>query len=113
MADSLTNLEGLSGEVRISSYEIIGAAAAIDGDAGLAAEIDSVLEAMSGPYLFGMNTEARAGIAALQGRREDAVRLLQQAVRDGRPFDNNKHLDFELQPLRGYGPFEVWLKAKG
>ena len=60
-----------------------------------------------------MQTEARAHIAAALGRREDAVRLLHQAVTEGRSFDNNKHLDPELLLLAEYPPFIEWLRPKG
>lgn len=90
----------------------IGIAAAMDGDTIAAAAADRELAATPYP-MFAVSTDYRARIAAVQGRRADAVRLLRQAVAEGAPHDNTKHSDFELSHLRGYPPFEEWLRPKG
>lgn len=91
----------------------VGYVAAAQGDTAAAAEADRWLAANSQPYHFGQSTEYRAGIAALLGHREQAVRLLHRATAEGRPFDSGKHAAYEFHPLRGYPPFERWLKPRG
>ena len=113
MAEGLVREDSVRGEVLIVAHSIIGVAAAATGDLAAAEAEDRWLGGAGTQYTFGVNTEARARIAATLGRREDAVRLLRQAVTEGRGFDNNKHLDFELQRLRGFPPFEEWLRPKG
>ncbi|HEX6644918.1 MAG TPA: hypothetical protein VF037_09570, partial [Gemmatimonadales bacterium] len=113
VAEELTRERGLSREVLIAAHSAIGVAAAAAGDSAGAAAEDAWLAGASSRFTFGTQTAARARIAAVLGRREEAVRLLHQSVVEGHPYDNNKHLDFELQRLRGYPPFEEWLKPKG
>jgi len=55
----------------------------------------------------------RAELAAMLGERALAVRMLQQATAEGNPFEQNMHITHELQRLRGYAPFEEWLRPKG
>jgi tetratricopeptide (TPR) repeat protein len=91
----------------------IGMAAAMQGDTAKAVEMLRWLErpVVNWP-LRGENTEFRAGIYALLGRRETAVRLLNQAMSEGRAYDSGKHSYPEYAGLRGYPPFEVWLRPK-
>jgi tetratricopeptide (TPR) repeat protein len=91
----------------------VGCAAAAEGDTLAAAAVDRWLRNLDTPYLFGVNTRARARIAALGGRRLEAVELLRQAVMEGNAYDNNHHLEFALASLRNFAPFEEWLRPKG
>ncbi len=113
IAAGLVVEQGLSREVRTAAYELQGVAAAAAGDSVAALAADAWLAGAGSRYSLGMQTEARAHIAAALGRREDAVRLLHQAVTEGRSFDNNKHLDPELLLLAEYPPFIEWLRPKG
>jgi hypothetical protein len=49
----------------------------------------------------------------VRGQRELAVRLLHQATSEGKTFDNTIHHLYEFERLRGYEPFEQWLRPKG
>lgn len=113
MAEDLIDDERVRGEVLIAAHSLIGVAAAASGDEAGARAQDRWLAGAATRFTFGGHTEARARIAAVLGQREEAVRLLHQAVREGLTYENNKHLDFELQRLRGYPPFEEWLRPKG
>lgn len=39
--------------------------------------------------------------------------LLRQAYADGRPYDLSLHRDLDLEPLRGYPPFDEFLEPRG
>jgi hypothetical protein len=41
------------------------------------------------------------------------VRLLKRAAAEGRRFDSFVHAQHEVAPLRGYAPFEDWVRPKG
>lgn len=113
MAEGLVREEGVRGEVLIAAHSLIGVAAAASGDEATARAQDQWLAGAGTRFTFGGHTEARARIAAVLGQRDEAVRLLHQAVTEGLGYENNKHRDFELQRLRGYPPFEAWLRPKG
>jgi DNA-binding SARP family transcriptional activator/TolB-like protein len=87
--------------------------AAAQGDLRTVDELDRWLRNPGLPYLFGANTEYRARVQAILGNREEAVRLLQQAMAEGRMYEGAEHQIFEYQGLRGYAPFEEWLRPKG
>jgi DNA-binding SARP family transcriptional activator len=91
----------------------IGMAAAMQGDSATARGMLRWLERPKVDWpLRGENTEFRAGINALLGRRDAAVRLLHQAMAEGRAYDSGKHAYLEYAGLRGYKPFEEWLRPK-
>lgn len=91
----------------------IGMAAALQGDTPTAKEMLRWLERPGVNWpLRGENTEFRAGIHALLGQRDTAVRLLYQAMTEGRAYDSGKHAYLEYAGLRGYPPFEEWLRPK-
>lgn len=113
IASALTSEEGLRGVVLVAAHHLAGVTAAAMGDTAAAAVEDRWLAAAPHRYSFGFETHARARIAAALGRQEDAVRLLHQAVSEGVGYDNNHHIDPDLQRLRGYTPFEEWLRPKG
>ena len=64
-------------------------------------------------YLYGRHTFQRACIASLAGDKERAVDLLRQAI--GQGFSSYFLLSFhvDLEPLRGYPPFEELRRPKG
>jgi tetratricopeptide (TPR) repeat protein len=80
--------------------------AARRGDQAEAERISQTLASIDQPYLFGSLTLARASIAALLGKRADAVALLRQALAEGFPYVHELHIDPDLEALRGYPPFE-------
>ena len=101
------------GDYMIEARAHLGFLAARMGDTATANATDRWLRDLRGPHLLGQNTELRAALHALLGHRDDAVRLLHQAMAEGRFFDVGKHVYFEYQRLRGYPPFEEWLAPKG
>ncbi|HSE28889.1 MAG TPA: AAA family ATPase [Gemmatimonadales bacterium] len=88
----------------------IGMAAAGQGDAATARRMEQWLATARGAP--GQATEYRAGIRAVLGEPAEAVRLLRQAMAEGRSYDSGKHAYPEYHGLRGYGPFEEWLRPK-
>ncbi len=95
----------------------LGAIAARLGNAERARAISEQLAGMPGGQPLG-----RAKIAALLGQREEAVRLLREALRhDARGGINRawgmyvlrRHQDMDLESLRGYPPFELFMRPRG
>ena len=89
------------------------------GNRAEAARLDAELGRVGGPYLFGQPAFGRACYAAALGNREEAVNLLRDALSQGfppltsySPAETLRHR-LELEPLRGYPPFEELLKPKG
>ena len=78
------------------------------------------LTRMKYPYLRGMNTHARAQIAAILGERETAVQLLRDAFAEGLQYDTYRpsrlrsfnHALPEFQSLRGYEPFDQLVRPQ-
>jgi len=101
----LDSLEGLDVRARI---------ALLSGDTAQAERIYSYLGEWSslplmGPGLRGSLILVRAQMAAGLGRREEAVDLL-RTPKGGGPSPVEYHYDPLLAPLRGYPPFEAFLK---
>ena len=87
----------------------LGVVAARLGEQDDAQRISQRLAVWEYPYLHGRHTYWRASIAAALGDRDDAVRLLRQAFAEGLwfvgTFEDMRHGDMNLDPLRGYPPF--------
>jgi hypothetical protein len=85
----------------------LGLIAAQRGDTVAADSVSALLASRDLPPYGRRNfTSARGRIAAMLGRRADAVRLLQQARDEGWPI-LNLHLSTEVQLLRGDSAFEA------
>jgi DNA-binding SARP family transcriptional activator/predicted Zn-dependent protease len=91
----------------------LGAISARLGQPARAREISGSLGDLDRPYLLGQHTYCRARIAALLGEREEAVRLLWQAVGEGISFGVGVHADPDLEPLRDFPPFLEFIRPKG
>jgi tetratricopeptide (TPR) repeat protein len=91
----------------------LGAVSARLGEAARAREISGTLRDLARPYLLGQHTYSRARIAALLGEREEAVRLLWQAVGEGVSFGVGMHADPDLEALRDFPPFQEFIRPKG
>jgi len=91
----------------------LGVAAARRGDTRAAHSFADRIQEVDFPYDFGRKEYYRAWIAAALGDSVEAVELLREAFADGWSFDANLHAAPWLDPLRGYGPFEEWLRPKG
>jgi DNA-binding SARP family transcriptional activator/TolB-like protein/tetratricopeptide (TPR) repeat protein len=90
----------------------VGLNSAQSGDTVGAARASAALASLGGPYLHGMNTLARARIAAVLGRREDAVSLARQARAEGAEIEQ-LHVDPEFLALHGYAPFDELVRPTG
>ncbi len=90
-----------------------GTLAARTGDKEEALRISKQLEeAGKIPYIWGNHTYNRACIASVLGDKENAVRLLREAISQGYSYDGlDTSLSLEL--LRDYGPFKELIKPKG
>ncbi len=95
----------------------LGAVAARMGDGERARAISGQLAETPKEQLLG-----RARIAALLGEREEAVGLLREALVQVGVTGMNKnkgwymlqrHHDMDLEPLRGYPPFEQFMRPRG
>ncbi|MFH1765981.1 MAG: protein kinase, partial [Gemmatimonadota bacterium] len=86
----------------------LGGTAAQKGQRAEAQGIDQRLAAMGEG-----TTHNRACIAAALGEKDRAVELLEQAFQEGWRYSINLHADPSLKPLRGYPPFEEFLRPKG
>jgi DNA-binding SARP family transcriptional activator len=98
----------------LSALDVRARIALLSGDTAQAERIYSGLAEWSSlplmpPGLRGMLILVRAQIATGLGRREEAVDLL-RIPKAGGPSPSEYHYDPLLAPLRGYPPFEAFLK---
>ena len=91
----------------------LGTLAARRGQREEARRIADRLAAMEIPYDCGGSTYNRACIAALLVEKDAAVSLLKLAHQQGWPFSVFFHIDPNLESLRGYPPFEEFMRPKG
>ncbi len=112
----LSSFEGRIAEglpVGIGLLSRVGVAAAWEGDAALVSTVDSLLAARHRHYDNGQGTLWRAIIAAHSGQLEQAMALFRQAVDEGVPWNPAWHVSDWYDPLRGYPPFEQFIRPKG
>ena len=91
---------------------LLGVALAMTDDQAQAEVQASWLEELDRPYLFGLDTYWRAAILAHLDGRDEATRLLRQALGEGVPYAvlvSPSH----FMPLWGYEPFEQLVAPKG
>jgi class 3 adenylate cyclase/tetratricopeptide (TPR) repeat protein len=98
---------------RIGYLGRLGGIAAWRGDKEEALEISSLLEDIDEPYIFGSHTWWRARIAAILGEKENAVKLLREALAQGRMYHIHLHPVIDFEPLQDYPPFKELIKPKG
>jgi tetratricopeptide (TPR) repeat protein len=91
----------------------LGCIAARIGDIEEASRISEKLEKMNRPFLLGRHTYNRARIASLLGEKQQAVDLLQQAMREGLSFGIDVIQDQDFLPLKDFPPFQEFIKPKG
>jgi DNA-binding SARP family transcriptional activator len=91
----------------------LGALAARRGDRAEALGISEGLSGTAAPLAFGVDLYRQARIASLLGDRGRAVALLRDAWAAGWPYTIAAHRDMDLEPLRGYPPFEEFMRPKG
>ena len=97
----------------IVSRARVGVSAAGMHDTVTAKRILDELATVRIPYRASEPTFWRAAIAAQLGDKELAIRLLRQAMQEGRGVGFDMHRSTELQSLRGYPAFEEILRPKG
>jgi tetratricopeptide (TPR) repeat protein len=91
----------------------LGTLKARQGDPEGARQASEDLARIDRPYLFGNHTYWRACIASLLGEEEEAVRLLREAISQGRHYGGYLHRDVDLESLYDYPPFQEFLRPKG
>ncbi len=91
----------------------LGVAAAKLGDPTEADRVDQRLSELVQPFDRGEHTLRRAWIRANLGDRARAVELLEQAVAEGFNDWISLHSSPWLKSLRGYPPFEEFIRPKG
>lgn len=96
----------------VAAHGALGVALAQTGDREGAEAQERWLAELERPYLRGEHTLWRARIAAQFGEDEDAVRLLRQALGEGRVFYFFLS-DLFLSSLWGQEPFEELVRVKG
>jgi tetratricopeptide (TPR) repeat protein len=92
---------------------LLGVIAARRGDSPAAMAVSDRLAALDGAYLRGAHTWWRARIAAALGNRDDALRLLEQAYREGLHLWQPLHVEPDFDPLRSYAPFSEFVRPRG
>jgi tetratricopeptide (TPR) repeat protein len=109
-----------SGIERALALGVLGAIAARRGDTAAALQYSARLAGLTPLETSTRHTFWRARIAALLGDREEAIRLLRQALAEGlMPIRSTSqglfapiHVAPELLPLRGYAPFDRMLQPR-
>ena len=87
--------------------------AATAGDLAQANDDLDWFSALDGRYLKGRHTYWRAVITGALGDRDEAVRLLRQAYREGRERFANDAEHAYLDPVRDHPAFQEWLRPRG
>jgi serine/threonine protein kinase len=90
---------------------VCGMLAAATGDQEKAETISKQFAGDKTPYRFGETTYWRAQIAAFLGDKENAVKLLRQAVNEGKLYPD-VHGDMAWEKLKDYPPFITLMKPK-
>jgi tetratricopeptide (TPR) repeat protein len=99
----------------------LGVIAARAGDRAEAERTAGQLRQLVAPYTYGAPMYASARITALLGDEAKAVDLLRDAIAQGAGsaqlepygFAFSARHDMDLEPLRGYAPFEELIRPKG
>jgi tetratricopeptide (TPR) repeat protein len=92
---------------------VLGVSAARTGDRPRALDASRQLAAVDEPFLFGGTSIGRAAIAAQLGERDEAIRLLRQAVNEGFWDWRGLHADPYFEPLWDDPEFQEILRPKG
>jgi hypothetical protein len=101
--------------IHLNARARIGVTAAALHDTGTVRRIDEELKMVATRRLYHKEapTYWRAAIAAQLGDKELAVRLLNEAIKEGLSVGSEMHRLPEFQSLRGYAQFEEILRPKG
>jgi thioredoxin-like negative regulator of GroEL len=93
----------------IKAHAALGALAARRGDSN---EVERQKEWLSRPKDMGLATLGLARIAALQGRRDDAITFLRKALRQATEW-HFLHIDPDFESLRDYPPYQELTRPRG
>jgi DNA-binding SARP family transcriptional activator/TolB-like protein len=91
----------------------LGVLAARRGDGETAERLSLALASASAPHIKGAHSLWRARIAAQLGQEDEALALLQQALREGQAYDLWLHTDADLDPLRSLRGFRTLTRPRG
>ena len=92
---------------------VLGVEAARIGDRKVALEMSRRLAEVDEPFTMGQPSYLRASIAAQLCERDEAIRLLQQAVSRGFCRWGSFHVDTAFDPLRDDPEFQEIIRPKG
>ena len=114
-SEASTAFERLAGAYPDSANYLgyIGASAARQGNHREAERVSAVLASLKDPYLRGAHTYWLARIAALLGRREQAMTLLRDAFQQGLIYSPELHTVIDFESLRDYPSYVELLRPKG
>jgi DNA-binding SARP family transcriptional activator/tetratricopeptide (TPR) repeat protein/TolB-like protein len=98
--------EGIAG---MGEFGALGVIAAREGRLAEAAAWTDSVAAIPGPYRFGNGFYWQARIAARAGRRDEAVQLIGQSLRDGLGRHHQIHAEPDFQSLRDHPAFRELL----
>jgi hypothetical protein len=92
----------------VKAHAALGALAVRRGDQAEAKRMDAWLALRTNPG----SSYARARLAALRGDRDEAVRLVRQALQHGLRGLMFLHLDPDFESLRDYPPYRELIRPK-
>jgi tetratricopeptide (TPR) repeat protein len=98
-----------------ASLPALGRLGIVHADQGQAGEARGVMERLARlprKDRLGLVSLLRARIAARLGEKEQALTLLREATEEGQPIGYLRHLDVAFEGLRGYAPFQEFLRPK-
>lgn len=113
LARELSHLAAAGSPEAIDAEGVLAAAVTRQGHWAEAERACTVLLSLTEPRLRAVATYRCAGVSALLGDRQRAVELLGESFALGRQHGIELHREIDLEPLRGYAPFEELLKPKG
>lgn len=97
----------------LDAQGLLGVIAAARGDEDEALAMSRRLKTLDRAYVRGVPTWWRARIAAVLGRPDDAVQLIEQAWSEGMYLWRSVHVEPDLDSLRTYPPFVEFITPKG
>lgn len=113
VARELSHLAAAGSPEAVDAEGVLAAVVARRGRRAEAERACTVLLGLTEPRLRAVATYRCAGVWALLGEQQRAVELLGESFALGRPYGIELHREIDLEPLRGYPPFEKLLKPKG
>ena len=90
-----------------------GSAAARMGDTTRADSLLKQVLTLPNDYMFGRRSRSAAMVAAALGRKDQAVQLLTQSLREGLGRRWNWHTEPDFSTLLNYEPFRALLRPRG